>query len=198
MKRIVFFGDSLTAGYGLKSPATESFPALIQEKIQAENLPYHIVNAGISGDTSSGGLGRLDYWISAPLDIFILELGINDVIRGLPVSSTFQNLDTILRKVRAKHPACKLAVMGMEIPNNLAPKKFDEFKAIFRKLADQHQAALVPFFLEGVAGNSHLNLPDGLHPSKKGYEIIAANVWPILRGLMADNVAVGQGPASTL
>jgi acyl-CoA thioesterase I len=190
MKRIVFFGDSLTAGYGLKSPATESFPALIQQKMRAENLPYEIVNAGISGDTSSGGLGRLDYWIAAPLDIFILELGINDVIRGLPVSSTFLNLDTILRKVRAKHPACKLAVMGMEIPNNLSPLKFDEFRAIFPKLATQHQAALVPFFLDGVAGNSSLNLPDGLHPSRKGYEVIAANVWPVLRELMTDRAVV--------
>jgi acyl-CoA thioesterase I len=189
MKRIVFFGDSLTAGFGLKSPATESFPGLIQEKIRAENLPYEIVNAGISGDTSSGGLGRLEYWIAAPLDIFILELGINDVIRGLPVSSTFLNLDTILRKVRAKHPACKLAVMGMEIPNNLSPLKFDEFRAIFKKLATQYEAAFVPFFLDGVAGVSNLNLPDGLHPSKKGYEIIATNVWPVLRELMHEAVA---------
>ncbi|MBT1684980.1 arylesterase [Dawidia soli] len=186
MKRIVFFGDSLTAGYGLKDPAAESFPALIRARIEAENLRYEIVNAGISGDTSSGGLGRLEYWISAPVEIFVLALGINDAIRGLPVSSTYLNLNSILRKVRSKHKECKLAVMGMEIPNQLAPGKFDEFRAIFRKLADEHQAALVPFFLEGVAGVSNLNLPDGLHPSKKGYEVIAANVWPVLRNLMSD------------
>lgn len=162
---------------------------MIRARIQAENLRYEIVNAGISGDTSSGGLGRLDYWISAPVEIFVLALGINDAIRGLPVSSTFVNLNSILRKVRTKHKDCKMAIMGMEIPNHLAPGKFEEFRAIFRKLADEHQAALVPFFLEGVAGVSSLNLPDGLHPSKKGYEVIAANVWPVLRKLMSDSDA---------
>lgn len=184
MKRIVFFGDSLTAGYGLANPGTESFPALIRNKLRAENLSYDIVNAGISGDTSSGGLGRLDYWISQTVDVFVLELGINDAIRGLPVSSTFLNLDTILKKVRRKHPKSKLAIMGMEIPMHLTPAKLDEFRAIFRRLADEHDAAFVPFFLEGVAGVKSLNLSDGLHPSKKGYEHIAERVWPVLRGLL--------------
>lgn len=184
MHRIIFFGDSLTAGYGLSDPAQESFPALIQDKLREAKAPYEVVNAGVSGDTSSGGLNRLEYWTGAPIDVFILELGINDAIRGLPASATYRNLDTILKKVKQKYPACKLLIMGMDVPGIIPSHKLDEFRGIFRKLADEHQAVLVPFFLEGVAGMKHLNLKDGIHPSSKGYRIIAEKVWPVIKSTL--------------
>jgi len=184
MRKILFFGDSLTAGYGLASPNTESFPALIQKKIKDAHLAYTVVNAGLSGDTSSGGLDRLEYWISTPIDIFILELGINDIIRGLPTSSIYHNLDSILTRVRKKHPQCKIAIMGMEIPKFISSTRIEEFRNIFRRLADLHHTAFVPFFLDGVMGVNHLNLRDGLHPSSRGYEIIADKAWPVIESLL--------------
>jgi acyl-CoA thioesterase I len=184
MKRILFFGDSLTAGYGLSNPSLQSFPALIQKKINASGFLYEVVNAGISGDTSSGGLARLDYWLNQSIDIFILELGINDVWRGAPHTATKHNLDLILKKVIKRFPNCKLAVMGMEIPDTLSPAALNGFRKIYRELAEGHAAALVPFFLEGVAGMKHLNLQDGLHPSAKGYEVIADKVWPTIKALL--------------
>src|SRR5688572_7251809 len=135
MRRIIFFGDSLTAGFGLSNPGKESLPALIQKKIGESKLAYEVVNAGINGDTSSGGLSRLGYWMNSPIDIFILELGINDALRGLPVTATYRNLDTILKKVRQKYPACKLLILGMEMPGIIPSPKLDEFRGIFRKLA---------------------------------------------------------------
>lgn len=190
MRKILFFGDSLTAGYGLASPDTQSFPALIQQKIRIAKLPYLVVNGGVNGDTSSAGLARLNYWISNPIDVFVLELGVNDAIRGLPNSAIFLNLDTILKRVRLKYPSCKLVIMGMELPKFLPSTKIDEFRGIFRKLADSHHAEFVPFFLDGVASVPHLNLRDGLHPNSKGYQIIAENVWPLIKTLAEEN----QGP----
>ncbi len=184
MRKIVFFGDSLTAGYGLANPADESVPGLIAELVRAEGYHYNIVNAGISGDTSSSGLNRLDYWLRDPVDIFVLELGVNDMIRGLPPSSTKMNLDNILKRVKQKHPLCKLAIMGMEIPDFITSKKIDEFRAIYRSLADTHQAVLVPFYLEGVAGVKTLNMKDGLHPNSKGYKVIAEQIWPTIKSLV--------------
>jgi acyl-CoA thioesterase I len=184
MKRILFFGDSLTAGYGLSKPDLQSFPALIQKKINDASLPYEVVNAGISGDTSSGGLGRVDYWLSQPIDIFILELGINDLWRGVPYTATKHNLDLIVKKVIKRYPDCKLAVMGMEIPDFMAPAALNGFRGIYRDLSDTYHAAFVPFFLDGVAGIKHLNMHDGLHPSAKGYEVIADKVWPTIKALL--------------
>ncbi|MBT1707874.1 arylesterase [Fulvivirgaceae bacterium PWU5] len=184
MRRIVFFGDSLTAGHGLQNPSVESYPALIKDKLQQENLLYEVINAGMSGDTSSGGLSRLDYWISQPVDVFILELGINDILRGLPLSSIHRNLDTLLQKVRRKYPQCKIIVMGMEVPGYANVARLEEFTSIYRRLAEAHNATLVPFFLEGVAGIKQMNLNDGLHPSKKGYDVIATKVWPVIRGVL--------------
>src|SRR5688500_14685015 len=114
--RILFFGDSLTAGYGLKDVSSEAFPALIQKKIDAERWPYEVVNAGLSGDTSAGGLSRLDYWLSGRVDVFVLELGINDLLRGVPPQTTFRNLEAIVERVKSRHPDAALALMGMEIP----------------------------------------------------------------------------------
>jgi acyl-CoA thioesterase I len=185
MKRILFFGDSLTAGYGLAKPAVQSLPGLIQKKIDEAGLQYQVVNAGISGDTSSGGLARLDYWLNQPVDIFVLELGVNDLWRGAPYTTTKHNLDLILKKVKERYPDCKLVIMGMEIPDALNFAALNGFRKIYRELAEAHSAAFVPFFLEGVAGVKHLNLPDGLHPSARGYEVIAEKVWPTIKALLA-------------
>ncbi|MEN0053707.1 MAG: arylesterase [Mucilaginibacter sp.] len=184
MNNILFFGDSLTAGYGLKDVKTESLPALIQQRIDADQLPYHVINGGFSGDTSAGGLLRLDYWTNRPIHIFVLELGINDIIRGIPPQTTHKNLQAIIDKVKLKFPGIKLALMGMEIPAFIPGQFATDFRAIFRKLADANRMAFVPFYLAGVAGQSHLNLPDMLHPSAEGYRVMANNVWPVLRGLL--------------
>ena len=181
---MLFFGDSLTAGYGLTNATQESFPALIQQKIQQEGFNYTIINGGLSGDTSVGGLKRIDYWTSQPIHVFILELGVNDIIRGIRPEVTQQNLQEIIDKVKRKFPAVKMALMGMEIPLVIPGPFGDQFKKIFRLLADKNEMAFVPFFLEGVAGQRHLNLKDGIHPYAAGYKINADNVWPVIRMLL--------------
>jgi acyl-CoA thioesterase-1 len=183
MKNALFFGDSLTAGYGLRNAASESFPALIQQKINAEKLDYKVINAGLSGDTSAGGLRRIDYWLNNPTDIFVLELGINDIMRRIPPEATMRNLQAIINKVRDKYPQAKIALMGMEVPVFIPGDMARQFRGIFRNLANFNQLTLVPFFLEGVAGQVHLNTPDRLHPSADGYKVIASNVWPVIRNL---------------
>jgi acyl-CoA thioesterase-1 len=184
MKHILFFGDSLTAGYGLANPDKESFPALIGEKITEAGLAYTVTNAGVSGDTSAGGLHRLDYWINRPVDVFVLELGINDIIRRVPPAVTERNLRSIITAVKQKHPAARLALMGMQLPAFLPGAATLEFSGIYIKLAAEFNMAFVPFFLSGVAGKSQFNLRDGLHPSAAGYLVIAANVWPVLKPLL--------------
>lgn len=187
MQNILFFGDSLTAGYGLRNAALESFPALIQQKINAANLGYEVINAGLSGDTSAGGLTRIDYWLNRPISVFVLELGINDIIRGKLPQSTLKNLQAIIDKVKAKYPGAKMAMMGMRLPKSIPGPFATQFSDIYSQLASANQMTLVPFFLEGVAGRAHLNLPDRLHPSADGYKVIAEKVWPVLQKLMADN-----------
>ncbi|WP_428329885.1 arylesterase [Mucilaginibacter sp.] len=187
MQQILFFGDSLTAGYGLRNTAAESFPALIGQKITDEKLNYSIINAGLSGDTSAGGLRRIDYWLSQPISIFVLELGINDIIRGIAPQTTLNNLQAIIDKVKAKYPGVKFALMGMQIPAFINATAAKQFGDIYTTLANNNQMALVPFFLDGVAGKPHLNLPDKLHPSAEGYKIIAANVWPVIQKLISNN-----------
>lgn len=184
MKNIVFFGDSLTAGYGLQSVHNEAVPALIQQRIDALGLDYNAINAGLSGDTTRGGLRRLDYWLNGPVDVFVLELGINDAIRNVAPSVTKQNLQQIIDRVKAKYPQVKIALMGMQLPKFLAGAKADAFSNIFGELAQVNQLSLVPFYLEGVAGQRHLNLADGLHPSAEGYKVIANNVWPVISSLL--------------
>jgi acyl-CoA thioesterase-1 len=184
MKRILFLGDSLTAGYGLGNAANESFPSLIQQKINAEGLHFKVVNAGLSGDTSAGGLARLDYWMTGPIDVFVLELGINDALRGIPADVTRQNLQELVSRVKTKYPAVKMALMGMELPAFIPGRRVAEFRLIFKQIAEANKMAFVPFFLEGVAGMRHLNLNDGLHPSAAGYRVIAEKVWPVLRAIL--------------
>lgn len=168
----------------MRNAEIESFPALIGQKINAARLDYKVINAGLSGDTSAGGLNRINYWISQHIDVFALELGINDIIQGIKPQTTLVNLQAIADKVKTKYPTVKMALMGMEIPPFIPAQFAAQFREIYRELADKNQMAFVPFFLEGVAGRPHLNLPDRLHPNAEGYKVIAEKVWPVIEGLL--------------
>lgn len=181
-KTIVFFGNSLTAGYGL-SPS-EAFPAIIQNKIDSLGLPYKVINAGVSGETSSGGNGRIDWILKQPLDVFVLELGANDGLRGIPLSETKKSLQSIIDKVKAKYPEAKLVLAGMQIPPNMGVTYTTEFRNIYPDLAKKNAAMLIPFLLEGVGGDLKLNQQDGIHPTTEGHQIVAENVWRVLEDLL--------------
>lgn len=181
-KVIVFYGDSLTAGYGL-SP-TEAFPALVEKKIKAEGKNHKVVNAGLSGETSAGGLSRLDWIMRQPVDIFILELGANDGLRGLPIDQTKKNLQAIIDKVKAKNPQVKIVLAGMMVPPNMGPDYSDEFKKVYPELATKNKAKLIPFLLQDVAGIEKLNQADGIHPNADGHKIVAENVYKVIRPIL--------------
>lgn len=181
-KTIVFFGNSLTAGYGL-SPS-QAFPAIIQKKIDSLGLPYQVINAGVSGETSSGGKTRIDWILRQPIDIFVLELGANDGLRGIPLSETKKSLQAIIDKVKAKNPDTKLLFAGMQIPPNMGQTYTTEFKNIYTELAEKNAMTLVPFLLEGVGGETTLNQEDGIHPTAEGHRIVANNLWRQLEKLL--------------
>lgn len=174
-KTIVFFGNSLTAGYGL-SPS-QAFPAIIQKKIDSLGLPYQVINAGVSGETSSGGKTRIDWILRQPIDIFVLELGANDGLRGIPLSETKKSLQAIIDKVKAKNPGTKLLFAGMQIPPNMGQTYTTEFRNIYTELAEKNAMTLIPFLLEGVGGETSLNQEDGIHPTAEGHRIVANNLW---------------------
>ena len=180
-KRILFFGDSLTAGYGLLNPSLESFPALLQEKINKENLRYKVINGGLSGETTTGGRSRIDLFLNQQIDVFVLELGANDLLRGIPAEQTSNNLQSIVDKVKEKFPGVKLVLLGLELPPYIARNYAVNFRALFRRMAERNNMAFLPFLLDGVAGIPDLNLTDGFHPSFKGYQIIAEKVWQVLK-----------------
>lgn len=182
-KTIVFFGNSLTAAYGLDDPS-KGFAGLIQKRIDSLGLDYKVINAGVSGETTSGGNSRIDWLLKQPLDIFVLELGGNDGLRGIPVSETRKNLQSILDKVHAKYPDAKLVLAGMQIPPNMGQKYASEFKAVYADIAKANNLTLIPFLLEGVGGESKLNLPDGIHPTEEGHKILAENVWVRIKDLL--------------
>lgn len=181
-KNILFFGDSLTAGYGL-SPE-EAFPALVERELNKTSQQVKVTNAGLSGETSAGGLSRIDWILRQPVDIFVLELGANDGLRGLPLDQTRKNLQAIIDKVKAKHPNVKLVLAGMMVPPNLGKEYTNEFKNIYPDLAKQNKATLIPFLLEGVAGDEKLNQPDGIHPNVEGHKIVARNITRIISPLL--------------
>jgi acyl-CoA thioesterase-1 len=181
-KNIVFFGNSLTAGYGL-SP-TEAFPAIIQNKIDSLGFPYKVINAGVSGETSSGGNGRIDWILRQPLHVFVLELGANDGLRGIPLSETKKSLQSIVDKVKAKYPEAKLVLAGMQIPPNMGQSYTTEFRDLYPELAEKNGMTLIPFLLDGVGGELKLNQQDGIHPTAEGHHKVAENVWRVLEGVM--------------
>jgi acyl-CoA thioesterase-1 len=179
--RIVVLGDSLTAGLGL--PPKEAFPQQLQSLLDAEGYDYEVVNAGVSGDTTAGGLRRLEWSLDRNTRVLIIALGGNDGLRGLPVDVMKQNLSTIIETARARGIAVVLT--GMEAPPNFGQDYTDEFRAGFRELADKYDVAFVPFLLEGVAGNPALNQGDGIHPNARGARMVADHVWRTLAPLVA-------------
>lgn len=180
--RVVFLGTSLTAGYGVGEE--KAFPARLQAKIDAAGLPFTVVNAGVSGETSAGGLRRIEWVLQQPVDVLVVELGANDGLRGLPVDAMEQNLDSLLTAARARYPDVSLVLLGMEAPPNLGPAYASAFRRVFRDLAARHDAALVPFLLDGVAAVPSLNQADGIHPNEEGHERVADVVWPSLERVL--------------
>lgn len=169
--RIVAFGDSLTAGYNLAPD--KAWPALLEQLLNEANQPAAVTNAGISGDSSAGGSRRISWTLRQPVDIFILALGANDALRGSSPQVTRRNLQTIIDAVKNTYPDAHILIAGMLAPPNLGESYQQDFAAIYPQLAEENQSALLPFLLEGVAGNPELNLSDGIHPNEKGQKIIA-------------------------
>ncbi|WP_273272622.1 arylesterase [Roseivirga sp.] len=181
-KRIVFFGDSITAGYGI--PIESAFPALIQKKIEEADLDYQVINAGLSGETTAGGLNRIDWILRSKPDVFVLELGGNDGLRGLSMEESEKNLKAMIEKVRKVNPKAEVILAGMQIPPNLGQEYTSKFKSLFPNVAKEMDTKLIPFLLEGVGGDPKLNLSDGIHPNQKGHEIVAETVWEYLKPML--------------
>ena len=176
---ILFFGTSLTAGMGLDPNV--AFPAVIQEKIDSLNLSYEVVNAGLSGETTASGKNRINWVLNQKIDVFVLELGANDGLRGVPLKETKSNLQAIIDIVKEKNPKTKIVLVGMEIPPNMGEAYTSEFRNIFPDLAKKNNLELVPFLLKDVGGVPELNQPDGIHPTAEGQKILANNVWKVLK-----------------
>jgi acyl-CoA thioesterase I len=181
-KVILFYGDSLTAGYGLSTD--DAFPAVIEKTLNKKGKTTKVVNAGLSGETSAGGLNRLDWVLKQPIDLFVLELGANDGLRGLPLDQTQKNLQAIIDKVRTKYPKAKIVIAGMLVPPNMGPDYTASFRKIFPDLAKKNNASLIPFLLQNVAGDEKLNLADGIHPNVDGHKIVADNVLKVIEPLL--------------
>ncbi len=178
MKSILVFGDSLSDGFMLKR--SEAYPALLAKKLRTASLNFQVTNASASGGTTEGGLERLPPHLKHRIDIFVLELGINDAFRGLPVDQIENNLQQIIDKVKARNPNVRVVIAGMQLPNYTADDYVSAFGKMFTDLASKNNAALVPYVLKGVAGDPSLNLPDGIHPNAAGQKILAENVWRVL------------------
>jgi acyl-CoA thioesterase-1 len=176
---ILFFGNSLTAGYGLEE--NQAFTALIQDRIDSLNLNYQVVNAGLSGETTAGGLGRIDWVLEQPIDIFVLELGGNDMLRGFNIEATESNLRAIIKKVKAKNAKIQIIIAGMQAPPNMGKDYTDRFEKIYFQLADEYQTGLIPFLLKDVGGIKSLNQSDGIHPNAEGQKVLRENVWQELK-----------------
>ena len=179
-KTILFFGDSLTAGYGLDD-INDAFPAIIQSIIDSLGLEYTVINSGLSGETSAGGRSRIKWVLKQKIDVFVLELGANDGLRGVPLQETRENLQAIIDEVHVKEPDATIILAGMQLPPNLGPDYTTEFNSIFYELAEKNELELIPFILKDVGGIPELNQEDGIHPTIEGQKIVASNVWGILK-----------------
>ena len=181
-RTVLFYGDSLTAGYGIDRE--QAFPALIQARIDSLGWDFEVFNAGLSGETSAGGLRRIDWILRQKVDVFVLELGANDGLRGIDLKDTRSNLQGIVDRVKTKYPDVVVVVVGMQMPPNLGPEYTAEFKGLYSSLAEQNGAALIPFLLAGVGDRPELNLPDGNHPTVAGHKVVAENIWAVLGPLL--------------
>jgi acyl-CoA thioesterase-1 len=184
LKRLLFVGTSLTAGLGLDPE--QAYPALIARRIDSLDLPYRVDNAGYSGETSAGALRRIDWLVREPVDVFVLETGANDGLRGLSVDSMRANIQAIIDRVRAASPNVRILLLGMEAPPNLGPRYTSEFRKVFPELAERNGATLLPFLLVGVAAVDSLNQGDGIHPNAAGSRLLAETVWSALLPLLAE------------
>jgi len=187
-KIILFFGNSLTAGYGLDTE--EAFPALIQNRLDSLGLDYTAINSGLSGETTSAGLNRLDWVLNQKVDIFVLELGANDGLRGIPIKETRENLQAIIDRVRKKNADTQIVLAGMQIPPNMGQTYAGEFQQLFPELAEKNDVKLIPFLLQGVAGRLDLNQDDGIHPTSEGQLIVRDNVWDVLKDIIQKETAL--------
>jgi acyl-CoA thioesterase-1 len=190
MKRILVLGDSLSDGFGLKR--SEAYPALLVEKLRAAGLNYEVINASQSGGTTTGGLRRLPPHLKDKIDIFILELGINDAFMGVPIDQIRNNLQEIIEQVKAHNPDARIVIVGMRLPNYSTDDYMHAFGQIYVDLAAKNRAALVPYLLEGVGGDPSLNLPDRIHPNASGQKILAENVWRILEPIAREVAALSS------
>ena len=193
-RNVVIVGTSLTAGYGVGEDV--AYPARIQQMIDAAGLRYRVVNAGISGETSAGGLRRIDWTLQQPVDVLVLELGANDGLRGIDPGEMRSNLEKIIEHARETHPGIALVIAGMQAPPNLGDQYTARFRDVFTELADKYDAALVPFLLDSVAAQPHLNIEDGLHPNAAGHEIIARAVWRVLEPVLRARAQRASGDDS--
>ena len=182
-KRILFFGDSITAGYGLDD-SNDAYPGVVQQKIDSLNLDYTVINSGVSGETTAGGRSRIDWVIKQDIDIFVLELGANDGLRGVDLSETRANLQGIIDVVREKSPDTKIILAGMQLPPNMGDKYTTEFRQLFIDIADKNDIGFIPFILKDVGGVAALNQSDGIHPTIEGHKIVANTVWETLQPLL--------------
>jgi acyl-CoA thioesterase-1 len=182
-KTVLFFGDSLTAGYGLDDPS-QAYPGVVQNKIDSAKLPYKVVNAGVSGETTAGGKGRINWILRQKVDVFVLELGANDGLRGIPATETAKNLQDIVDVVKAKYPNAKLVLLGMQVPPNMGATYANSFKEVFPQLASKNKMTFMPFLLKDVGGVPKLNQKDGIHPTAEGAKIVGNNVWQVLKEVL--------------
>ncbi|WP_428236299.1 arylesterase [Gracilimonas sp.] len=176
---ILFFGDSITAGLGVQQE--QAFPAIIQEKIDSLGLNYEVINGGLSGETSAGGVRRIDWILRRDIDIMVLELGGNDGLRGIDLSSTKDNLQQIIDKYRAKNPDGQIILAGMQVPPNLGQEYTSQFQEIYPELAEENDLPLIPLIMNKLGGEEELIQGDGIHPTPKGHEVIAETVWDVLK-----------------
>jgi acyl-CoA thioesterase-1 len=186
---VLFLGNSLSAGYGVEPDS--AFPNLIKARIDSLGWSIEIVNAGLSGETTSGGLRRIDWLLRRRIDVLVLELGGNDGLRGIPTEVTRANLQAIIDKTRARHPDAEIILAGMQIPPNLGHEYTREFRQIYPSLAEENDTHLIPFLLEGVGGVARLMQGDGIHPTEEGHRVVAENVWDILGVVLEDGAERG-------
>ena len=183
-KTILFLGNSLSAGYGLEP--SQAFPSLIQQKIDTLGWKFKVVNAGLSGDTSAGGLRRIQWLFRQSIDVLVLELGGNDGLRGISLDETRKNLQAIIDKTKIKYPMARVLIAGMKVPPNMGERYSHKFQALFTELAKNNKAELIPFLLKDVGGITELNLPDRIHPTIEGHKIVAENVWKELKPILVE------------
>ena len=183
-RTIVILGDSIAAGSGVE--LSEAFPSLLQRRIAEKQLPYEVVNAGVSGDTTAGGVRRMPWLLKQHIDVLVVELGGNDGLRGLSPEETRANIEKIISLAREKYPDVRIVVAGMQMPQNMGAEYNRKFRELFTAVAKEKETALIPFLLEGVGGKPELNMPDRIHPNPEGHKIVASNVWSVLEPMLAD------------